>query len=203
MDTKNRKMKRSRIIILVFVVFPMFFWGCIKEATIPTALKIIVKDESGNLIKGASVKIYYSAEFEKTVISDSKGAAEFTDLPVSWYCIDIKKGCLSYESGNTNAILFSALIPNKINVFTYQLEGEGRINFNNDNPPDNPIYYTIYVEGPLYTNFNFEAAAVTDYYGYYPVGFYTVRVERQDGIIIKTVTGTLTCGGTLDVSFSN
>lgn len=201
MDTKNRKMKRSRIIILVFVVFPLFFWGCIKEAVIPTSLKIIAKDESGNPLKGATVKIYYD-QFEKTVTTDSKGAAEFSELPVNYYFIDIKKGCLSYESGSYNAIILSDLVPGKINVFAYELTEEGRINYNNTNPPGNPYFYTIYVSGP-YTDFNFAADPNTSYYGYYPVGSYSVRVHNEMGNTDVIITGTLTCGGTLDVNFSN
>lgn len=90
---------KSNLFILISIV--LFLSGCLKKEYIlaPPQLKLIVKDNSGNEISGATVKLYNSEENllteEQSIdfgLTDSLGVIVFVDLEETIYYFKIEKG---------------------------------------------------------------------------------------------------------------
>ncbi len=106
-------MKRIRIIVIGFTIFATLqFWGCIRKA--PTqedgalTLKVVVADQSGLLqtdpilgygpVPNAQAELKSKYYFEKpkqpktfVTYSDSFGIAEFKNIPLGGYTLEVKK----------------------------------------------------------------------------------------------------------------
>lgn len=180
----------------MIAILNIFVYGCIKEAVVPTSLKIIVQDDAGNISPGATVKISYLTSYNKTKTTDSKGVVEFSELTDPYYMVEMKNGCLSKVASTGN------LIPSKTNVHTFKLTGKGTINFNNNSTTSATFKFEI--SRPDNTTSSFVAEARSSYYGIYTIGTYSIRVIALTGMVYdKTFTGTLKCGGELNINFPN
>ncbi len=88
-----------------------------------TKLQVTVRDDVGNLVEGASIRLFASEEdytkeqnqVGKTIRTDDKGRASFDTLEPKVYYIIIEKGDMDNSDGGTKT---EALIPKRINKVT-------------------------------------------------------------------------------------
>ena len=172
--------------------------------TDPTSLEISVKDNLGNPVSGATVKLYstesdwISETFQvlTTQTTNSSGVVIFKPLAASKYFWKISKGCQS--NIYTTYTSTSALTSNINNLVTSILGSTGTLTIiNNSTYP-----YDIYLNGTLQF-VNMAGGSRKDLL--VPTGNYTIRVLQKSGYVLtptdKTYTGSLVCGGTLSTTF--
>jgi hypothetical protein len=88
-----------------------------------TKLQVTVRDDLGNLVEGASIRLFLTEEdytkeqnqAGKTVKTDAKGRASFDNLEPKVYYIIVEKGDMDNSDGGTKT---EALIPKRINKVT-------------------------------------------------------------------------------------
>lgn len=184
--------------------------GCSKSKSDPTptpvqktVLKITVTD-GGNLVPGASVKLYGSqsdmqnnANALGVATTDNAGVATFTDILAIKYYFYVQSGCKDNFNGNVSTA--SAIIANSTNTATVAVSSVGQLKMVNTS--NNP--YQVYVNGVLTLS---SLAGNTSYtLTEAPAGNYTIRVVQLSGYVVtptdKTYTGTLACGGVLTTTF--
>jgi len=196
------KMKKNNLILMVFVCLTVLI-SCIKDIT-PTSLEITVQDNSGNIVSGASVKLYSSIsdwtnatnQIGATQYSDASGKVEFTGLSNIKYYWYVEKDCQNNFNGtNTTA---SALVAEVTNLSSVVISGTGTLKLvSNSSYP-----YSIYINGTYAFDMN---GGTTDYEDFMPTGYYTIRVLQVSGYsgypTDETFTGTLGCGATLTTTF--
>ncbi|MBN2663610.1 MAG: carboxypeptidase regulatory-like domain-containing protein [Bacteroidales bacterium] len=78
-------MKKSILKIILSVLFSLILFGCSKIGTVQG----IVKDEYGNIVENATVKI--SPSVSDSLVTNSKGEFEFVDLQAGVYQITVSK----------------------------------------------------------------------------------------------------------------
>jgi PKD repeat protein len=170
----------------------------------PTSLQISIKDNLGNAVSGATVKLYSSLtdwtnetnQVLTTQTSNTNGVVTFSPLSPAIYYWKIMSGCQTNLFGSNTST--TALTANINNTVTSVLGGTGTLTLNNNST--NP--YDIYVNGILQIT-NMSGGSTRNFAA--PVGNYTIRVIQKSGFILsptdKTYTGSLICGGTLTVAF--
>lgn len=169
-----------------------------------TSLEIMLKDELGNVVSGASVKLYASQtdwaqktnQVGTTVFSDETGKVTFTNLSaIKYYWFAEKDAKNNYNGGVSTKTALTADVKTTVNVI---LTSTGTLKFVNSSS-DN---YKIYING---TDAGNVAGKTTIYKYYSPIGSYSIRALQLDGYILyatdKTYTGTLTAGGTISTTF--
>lgn len=172
--------------------------------TNPTSLQISVKDNIGNPVSGATVKLY-STETDfinetnqvlTTQSTNTSGVVVFKPLTASKYYWKIVNGC--QRNIYTSYTSTSALTLNINNLVTCVLGGTGTLTLINNSA--NP--YDIYLNGTLQF-VNMAGGSRKDLL--VPTGNYTIRVLQKSGYVLtptdKTYTGSLVCGGTLSTTF--
>ena len=170
----------------------------------PTALQITIKDNLGNPVTGATVKLYSSTndwtnetnQLLTTQTSNANGVVTFSPLSSILYYWKVTSGCQNnFFGSNTTA---NALTANVTNTVTTVLGGTGTLAFSNTST--NP--YDVYVNGTVQIT---NMAGGTTKNLIVPVGAYTIRVLQKSGYLIsptdKTYNGTLSCGLTLTTTF--
>lgn len=188
------------------------FFGCSKDdsSTLltlpPTTLKIIVKDDSGNLVSQAQVKLYLSVtdfinntnQVLTTQTTNSNGEATFSPVSnILTYYWSASKDCKKniFDSTNNNPFY---LLSNSVNTYYTTISDKGVLTFKNTSI--NP--YNVYVNNVLKIS-NMTGGTTNSYY--YAPGNYSIRVEQQSGYIffptILTYTETLNCGTILTTTF--
>jgi hypothetical protein len=193
-------MKPQKIVFIVTLLFiSTFFLSCKKENIAPpdTSLTIILSDELGNRVSGATVDLYASLTTnDSTVqITDSKGMATFKGLsPIVYYWAAIS-GCKTNIGGSVSTT--NPIIKNTDNQVGTVLKGTGLIKFTNNS--SNP--YDVYVNGTLVHEMDGNSVESD----YHVEGTYTIRVLQVSGYLLtptdETFTGNVVCGGTLTVAF--
>jgi len=88
-------MKNYYPLLIVLILTCLSFVMCSKnEEIIKTGLFITLKDEAGNPVQGATVRVYKNvADTGITQLSDSTGVVYFPDLEVALYYWLAEKGC--------------------------------------------------------------------------------------------------------------
>jgi PKD repeat protein len=170
----------------------------------PTALQITVKDNLGNPVSGAIVRLYstltdWTNETNQTFTpqtSNTTGVVTFSPLSAISYYWKITSGCQNNIFGSNTTT--TALSANTTTAVTSVIAGTGIIALTNasSNPYDVFINGTLQVSSmPGSTSKNLIA----------PVGSYSIRILQKSGYLItptdKTYTGNVQCGGTLLVNF--
>lgn len=196
-------MKKS-ILILMVIISLAIPSSCKKDEPTPTSLELTLKDELGNVVSGAAVKLYASQtdwtngtnQVGATQTSDASGKVTFSSLSNIKYYWLVEKDCKNNVNGGVTSA--SALTANVINPFNIILSSTGTLKFVNTS--SNP--YHIYINGVAITDLN-GGTTLFDYY--MPIGAYSLRVLQISGYVLtptdKTYTVTLTCGGTLTTTF--
>lgn len=192
------------------------FFGCSEddsstELTLPpTTLKIIVKDDSGNPVSQAQVKIFgsesdYNNNLNQsftTQLTNNQGEASFSTSVNTYntYYWLVTKDCKTniFDTSNNHNNLF--LLSNYVNTYSTTISDKGILKFTNNS--SNP--YNVFVNNVLKIS---NLAGNTSNIYFYPPGNYSIRVEQQSGYVlyptIKTYTGTLNCGSILTTTFPN
>ena len=170
----------------------------------PTALQITVKDNLGNPVAGALVKLYSTLtdwtnetnQILTSQTSNTNGVVTFAPLSAISYYWKISSGCQNniFGSNTTSAALSS----NTTTTVTSIIGGTGIIALTNSS--SNP--YDVFINGTLQVS---SMPGGTSKNLIAPVGSYSVRILQKSGYLItptdKTYTGSVACGGTLIVSF--
>ena len=170
----------------------------------PTALQITVKDNLGNAVVGASVKLYSSVtdynngtnQLLTTQISNASGVVTFSPLSAIKYYWLASSSCQNNVFGSNTTT--SPLTTNITTTVTTIIAGTGTLTFSNIS--SNP--YDVYINGVLQIT-NMAGGTTQSYTA--AIGSYSIRILQKSGYLIsptdKTYTGTLACGGTLTTTF--
>jgi uncharacterized protein (DUF2141 family) len=191
--------------ILCFAVFTTIF-SCKKETSIPpdTSLEIIVTDELGNKVQGASVALFSSEsdwesgnnQIAPSQLSDVSGRVVFTQLSPKKYYWGVIKDCKNNINGSSTTT--TTIAANTTNKITTVIQATGTLQLVNNST--NP--YSIYINGVLTSNME---GGTTKSLAFQPTGYYTIRVLQISGYAFtptdETFTGNLICGGSLITTF--
>lgn len=170
----------------------------------PTKLEITIKDELGNLVSGASVKLYASQtdwanktnQVGSTLFTDATGIVTFSSLSAIKYYWFAEKDCKNnYNGGATTTNNLTSGVTNKV---TPIITATGTLTFVNTS--SNP--YRVYINGTA----TYDMSGNTTQYNYYVgTGSYTIRVLQLSGYAVyptdQIYTGSITCGQTLTTTF--
>jgi len=201
-------MKTKFLYFSMIAFFTMlFFSSCEKEETAepnPTSLELSLKDGAGNIVAGASVKLYSSQtdlanstnQVGTTQTSDATGKVKFSGLSAIKYYWFASKDCQNNANGSfTTTTNLTSNVTNTANVI---LTSTGTIRFVNNS--SNP--YEIFINGS--SQGEMVGGSTADFI-YMPIGSYSFRVLQKSGYAVyptdETYNGDLTCGGALTVSF--
>ena len=207
-------MKNCIKAVSLLLIIALFF-GCSKDsptasipAITPTTLKIIVKDNLGNTIPQAQVKIFGSQsdynnnlnQLFSTQNTNNQGEVSFSPVNTyDTYYWRVIKDCKTnvFDTNNDHNII--SLLSNFVNSYSTTISDTGILTFTNNS--SNP--YKVYVNDQLTTII--DGVSTKSYY--FPPAYYSIRVEQQSGYVlyptIITYTGTLNCGATLTTTFPN
>jgi hypothetical protein len=194
------------IFLIIALIGLMTINSCKKEEVkpTPTSLEVTLKDNLGNKISGASVKLYSSQtnwnnganQVGTTQFSDASGKVKFNDLSNIKYFWFAEKDCQNNVNGGITTT--SALTANVNNTVDVILSSTGTLKFVSTS--SNP--YRIYINGNAAFDMN---GGTTQFKYYMPTGSYSIRVLQLSGYVIsptdKTYTGTIGCGQTLTTTF--
>ena len=200
-------MKKNILILMVFIGLAVFS-SCKKDKETPTpkptALELTLKDGLGNIVAGASVKLYASQtdwnnetnQVGATLTSDASGKVKFSSLSNIQYYWFAEKDCNNNVNGAITTT--SALTANVTNTLDVILSSTGTIKLVSTSV--NP--YRIYINGTAIGDMN---GGTTEYVYYVPVGSYSIRYLQLSGYVVyptdQTVTGNVSCGSMLTVTF--
>jgi hypothetical protein len=198
-------MKKIILLLTVFVSVAILN-SCTKDDVqpTPTSLELTLKDELGNIVSGASVKLYSSQtdwsngtnQVGATQFSDVSGKVSFSDLSSIKYYWDAEMDCKNNVNGGITTT--SALTANVNNTANIILSSTGTLKFINTS--SNP--YRVYVNGTEVFDMN---GGTTQYQNYMPTGSYSVRILQLSGYVFsptdETYSGTIGCGQTMTTTF--
>lgn len=150
-------------------------------------LLITLKDEVGNFVSGANVRLYKNlADTGIIKISDSTGVVIFTDLDAELYYWEAKKGCLTNRISQTT--VGRLLIPNVI-LYGYSLMSEtGELIITNNS-----------LESYAVADSTFSAIIKRDstYTAFKRVGSYLLHsIPISDSTLIRDTLIQINCGDT-------
>lgn len=194
---------KNLILISISLVLCMMFTACDLEEN-DSSIELIVKDNLGNPVQGASVKLYleYSDlqagidQIGSTQFTDVNGKAVFTGLsPVKYYWFAEKECLNNYNGAVTTAESLTEGVKNIVNCIVSQT-GTIKMVSTSTNP------YKVYFNG----SYVFDIAGGQTIYSFYkPTGSYSIRVLQISGYLIyptdETYSTTLSCGETVTVTF--
>jgi hypothetical protein len=206
---KIRKMKKYILMFLVLAGLTIIS-SCSKDddvqpvQPVQTSLELTLKDNLGNIISGAAVKLYSSQtdwnngtnQVGTTQFSDASGKVKFNNLSNIKYYWFAEKDCQNNVNGAVTTT--SALTANVNNTLNVILTSTGTLRFvsNSNNP------YRIFINGTVAFDMNGNTTQVRNYM---PTGSYSIRVLQLSGYVFsptdQTYTGTLGCGQTLTTTF--
>ena len=112
---------------LTLMIVTLFVSLNFKEQIVKTQLKVVVLDDVGNLVEGASVQLYTSQEnFDKEtnpvtekLTTDAKGIVKFDELESRVYYILVQKGDMNNWNGG---IMTDKLQPKRVNKINVVIE---------------------------------------------------------------------------------
>ncbi len=197
----------KKIITLIVIALSLGLSSCSKDdlgVEVKTYLDIYVKDNLGNPVQGAEVKLY-SSETDWKNGSNQVGAAQYSNAEgkavfegvsnIKYYWL-ATKDCNNNVNGSvTTASPLNKGERNSVNTILTST-GNMRLNSTSSNP------YRIYINGNAVLDMQ---GGSVQYWNYLPVGTYTVRVLQLSGYVLyptdKTYSVNITCGYTTAVTF--
>lgn len=204
---------KNYILIFSIITGLLFLNSCSKDddddvqptpTTVPTSLELTLKDNLGNSVSGASVKLYSSEsdwenetnQIGSTQTSDASGKVKFNDLSNIKYYWLAKKDCQNNVNGAVTTT--SELTANTVNSLNVILSSTGTLRFVSTST--NP--YRIFINGTA----AFEmAGGTTENLFYVPTGSYSIRVLQLSGYVFtptdQTYTANVGCGQTITTTF--
>lgn len=169
-----------------------------------TSLELTVKDHLGNVVSGATVKLYTSEtnwanqtnQVGNTLYTNASGKVKFQNLTNIQYYWFAEKDCLNNFNGAiTTTTPLQANATTTLDVILSQT-GSLRLNNTSSNP------YRIYINGTA--RFDMDGGT-TRTINYVPTGSYSIRVLQLSGYLFtptdQTYTGNVGCGQTLTTTF--
>lgn len=169
-----------------------------------TYLDIYVKDNLGNPVQDAVVKLYSSEDDWKkgtnqvgaVQYSDAQGKVVFDGVSNIKYYWLATKGCYNNVYGSITTV--SPIPKGQRSSVNTIINPSGTIKLTSTS--SNP--YRIYLNGNAIMDMS---GGSTEYWNYLPTGSYSVRVLQLSGYILyptdKTYTVTVSCGNTSVVTF--
>jgi len=111
-----------KIIVFSFILFTVLSYP-LPAQILNTKLQVTVRDDVGNLVEGASIRLFASEEdynkeqnqVGRTLQTDDKGRASFDTLEPKIYYIIVEKEDMDNSEGGTKT---EALAPKRINKIT-------------------------------------------------------------------------------------
>ncbi len=170
----------------------------------PTALEITVKDNLGNAVSGASVKLYSSLsdwtngtnQLLTTLTTNASGVVKFSPLSAIKYYWSVTNGCNNNFYGSNTTT--NALNTNITNTVTTIINGTGTLIVTNNS--SNP--YDVFINSVLQVA---SMAGGTSRQFTVPVGTYAIRVLQKSGFLFTptdiSFNRNVTCGGTVTTTF--
>ncbi len=185
-----------------------------------TSLRITVTDSNGNLLQGASVKLFGSlwnlynnnGQIGKTVVTDQNGSAIFDSLQPVEYAFYVEKGCLNNQSPDLKFQIpgysvksldttKAALIASIENRDTTALSAMGSLKYVNYSA--NTYSYTWVIAGnysvPPLTFLDVISPGDSLSFKYEPAGVYKTQITQVGGPYNSIRVDTLFCGGSLTI----
>ena len=191
--------KLTNLPVIILVLVCILFTGCSKDTNSTAAsLQITCKDESGNLITGASVRLYRTFDpinqVGTTLITGTDGTVTFNNLSEDIYVWVAEKDCQTNQINQLQMTLF--LTGNKLNTVTDILHNAGYLKLINTT---SSIDYSI--RAPFFsmrTTLPANTIQVTSV----RVGSYTVHGEQvaNPGVGKDTVINII-CGDTSVIKY--
>jgi hypothetical protein len=197
--------------IAIFIIpLNLFLFSCSKSpdtiqvTPVNTSLEISLKDDLGNSVTGATVKLYSSesnylnegSQVQTSKTSGSNGVVLFENLTSIKYYYNAEKDCLTNAFGAVTTT--NNLSANYKNTVTVVLSKSGTLKINNIST--NP--YDVYINGVLKITNMAGGNLKTFKVG---LGTYNIRVLQKSGYILypteKTYTGNISCGSVLTCTF--
>lgn len=171
-----------------------------------TSLEITVKNNFGNTLSNASVKLYRTItdwknennQIGETHYSGSDGVVKFNNLTDSKYYWLAEKDCYNNRNGAQTTV--DNLTKNANNTIDVITSPTGTLKFTSNS--SNPYY--IYINGDFALELEGHG---THFIPYAPTGNYSIRVLQKSGYAMyptdMTYSGTLECNGTSTTIFPN
>lgn len=197
------KKLKNLLTLIIMASLTMSISSCKKND--PTSLELTLKDDLGNSVSSATVKLYSSQtdwnsgsnQVGATQLSDASGKVKFSDLSNINYYWFAEKDCKNNVNGAiTTTSALTANINNTVNVI---LSNTGTIKFTNTSGDP----YRIFINGTV--AFDIIYGGTIQYKYYMPTGSYSLRFLQLSGYFLYptdiTYTGTIICGLTLLASF--
>ena len=111
------------LLLSLFFSFTSLYTTPDSSQVLTTKLQVTVRDELGNLVDGAEVKLFKTEEdytkeqnqVGKTLKTDAKGKASFNELDAIEYYIIVEKGDLDNSGAGTKT---GSLTPKRVNKVT-------------------------------------------------------------------------------------
>ncbi len=202
-------MKKTLFLLLVSIGL-FFINSCSKDdpkptpAPAPTRLELSIKDNLGNSVSGASVKLYSSQtdwnagtnQIGTTLVSDASGKVTFTDLSNISYFWLVEKDCQNNVRGAVTTV--SPLTANVTTSLNIILSTTGTLKLVNTS--SNP--YRVYINGTAAVEMN---GGTNEMAYYVPTGAYSIRILQLSGYAVyptdQTYNVNVGCGQTSTVTF--
>ncbi|MES2732180.1 MAG: hypothetical protein V4714_10540 [Bacteroidota bacterium] len=114
----------KHLVLFALCLLAMSFIPANQKQIFPTKLEIIIRNDLGNLVEGASVQLFKTQEDydkgEKPVTeikkTDAKGKVVFSDLETVAYYVQAEKGDMSNQGAGAKTIPLVAKKMNKITI---------------------------------------------------------------------------------------
>lgn len=199
-------MKKIKLALGLLLAIAMLN-SCSEETVEPmptSTLELTIKNELGNLIPGATVKLYSNEtdwrnqtnQIGSTKITGSDGIVNFTnidDIKYYWY---VEKDCENNVNGAVTTVTpLSNTLKNRLDVI---LKQTGNIRFQNNSTNPYRVYINEAESFDMPGNTFLVRSSVN-------TGNYSIRVLQISGFAFtpteETYTGNVGCGQTLNVTF--
>lgn len=171
----------------------------------PTTLELNIKDSIGNVVSGATVKLYTSRsdlrlqknQFGETLTADAEGKVKVTGINNPKYYWFAEMGCQNNSNGTLTSE--SDLVSNTDNNFDVTLQPTGTLAFANRSTDP----YKIFVDGIEYVQLPGHRII---YFDEMPLASYSIKVvqavRNQAYPEEETFSGTLSsCGSSIEFHF--
>lgn len=168
------------------------------DSLTPISLELTIRDNLGNAVSEASVKLYASqtdwsnetTQVGVTQFSDESGKVKFNDLSNTVYYWLVEKGC----QNNVNGIVTTTSALAENTNMGVVLSSTGTLSFANTSSDS----YRVFINQTPELDMD---GGTTEFRYNIPTGSYSIRVVQLNGSIDQTYKETLGCGQTLTVTF--
>ncbi len=187
-------MKNNINLLGLLLLISVVLINCTKTAQVQDVkprLLITLKDESGNSVSGATVRLYKNVLDSGIIkVTDSSGVVIYYDLDAALYYWDAQKGCKTNRISQTT--IGRPLIPNVI-LYGYSIMSEtGELIIENNSPESyavsDSLFRTIIKSDSSYTTFK-------------KIGSYLLHSSPlSDSTLVRDTLIHINCGDTIRIS---